>query len=134
MSEIKRKRAANQLQLLLSELVRAEVDDPRVAGVTITEVRLDREMEHATIFVAALAGDRVRDDVLSGLTSAQGFLRRELGRRMHVRRVPALHFYWDAGLAHGERIAQLLDGLHDTGAPAPAAAVEDDDDAVAGPG
>jgi ribosome-binding factor A len=111
MGDIKQKRAANQLQLALSELLRSEVNDPRVAGVTITEVRLDRELEHATIFVAALAGDEAQKDVLAGLASASGFLRRELLHRLPVRRVPVLHFHWDSGLARGERIAQLLDAI-----------------------
>jgi ribosome-binding factor A len=119
MSAIKQKRTATQLQILLSELLREAVDDPRLAGVTVTEVRLDREMEHATVFVAALAGDEVRDRVLAGLTSAQGFLRREIGGRVRMRRTPVLHFHWDAGLERGERVARLLEELHVSDASAP---------------
>lgn len=111
MGEIKQKRTANHLQQVLSELLRDEVDDPRLAGVTVTEVRIDRELEHANVFVAALAGEGARESVLAGLQSAQGFLRREVARRVRIRRAPVLHFHWDAGLERGERIAQLLDAI-----------------------
>jgi ribosome-binding factor A len=132
MSAIKQKRAANQLQMALAVLVRDELDDPRLQDLTITEVRLDRELEHATIFVAALAGDEARDSVLAGLNSARGFLRRELSRRLHVRRAPELHFHWDAGLERGERIGALLDGLQPGPAQAgPPAAPADEADADA---
>lgn len=132
MGEIKQKRTANHLQQVLSELLRDEVDDPRLAGVTITEVRIDRELEHANVFVAALAGDEVRESVLAGLHSATGFLRREVSRRVRMRRAPVLHFHWDAGLERGERIAQLLDAIQPGAAPVVAAAdgaVAEDPDA-----
>jgi len=133
MGEIKQKRTANHLQLVLSELIREVVDDPRLRDVTVTEVRIDRELEHANVFVAALAGEEVRESVLAGLHSATGFLRREIARRVRMRRAPVLHFHWDAGLERGERIAKLLDEIQPSVSPdAPPVddAGDDDPDAV----
>lgn len=111
MSKIRQQRTADQIHRLLSELVRRELSDPRLQAITVTQVSIDRELEHADIYVNALADEARQDEVMAGLTKASGFLRRELSQRMNVRSVPQLHFHWDPRLAHAEEVSAILDSL-----------------------
>ncbi len=105
---IKQERAAHLIHNILSELLMTEVTDPALAGVTVTDVTVDREIEYADVYVHALDD---RDAVMAGLERANGFLRRELAVRTRFRKTPVLHFHWDVALEHGERIDELLDQL-----------------------
>ncbi|RMG89246.1 MAG: 30S ribosome-binding factor RbfA [Chloroflexi bacterium] len=109
---LKQDRMAERIQQILSELFLREVSDPALDGVTITEVRLDAELMYATVYVNALGDESRRDDVMAGLRRASGFLRREVGKRVRLRRTPELHFRWDTTLEQGERLNQLLDTLN----------------------
>lgn len=111
MSGKRRRRVAEQIREVLSELFTFEVDDPRLAGLTIMEVTIDRELMYADIYVSALSGEESRDEVMRALGPAAGFLRRELGKRIRIQHTPELRFHWDETLAHAERIESLLDSL-----------------------
>jgi ribosome-binding factor A len=108
---LKQQRMAERIRSILSDLLLFEVRDPRLQGVTITRVDLDRELVFADVLVNALGDEARRDDVLAGLERARGFLRRELAARVRLRQTPELHFHWDLNLEHGERMNQLLDEL-----------------------
>jgi ribosome-binding factor A len=92
----------------ISLLVRDEVRDPRVSLVTITAVQCSPELDHAKIYFTALADEAEREEILTGLNSAAAFLRRELGKRMRMRRIPELHFQIDRVLEEANRIERLL--------------------------
>ncbi len=111
MSKIRQQRTAEQLRLVLSELFLRELSDPRLHGVTVTEVNIDRELEHADIYVSALGDEARQPDVMAALSSAEGFLRRELASRVRLRKVPHLHFHWDATLAHFQEVESILNNL-----------------------
>jgi ribosome-binding factor A len=110
-SKIRQQRTAEQIRVILSELVLREIRDPRIKDITITEVRIDRELLYADIYVNALGDESREHEVLSALDGANGFLRRELAARLDMRMVPNLHFHWDPTLEHAEHISQLLDSL-----------------------
>lgn len=110
---IKSERVAELILNHLSELLLMETRDPRLAGLTITDVQLDREIEHANIYVNALGEEERKGEVMQGLEKATGFLRRELAQRLRLRRMPELHFHWDYTLAYGNHIEELLDSLRD---------------------
>lgn len=111
MSKIRQERTAEQIQQLLSELFLRAVSDPRVAGVTITEVEIDRELQYATVYVNALGDETREDEVMAGLQSAAGFLRRELAGSMDLRTAPILRFQWDPRLRYVEEVDKLLKEL-----------------------
>jgi ribosome-binding factor A len=111
MSKIRQQRTADQIQTILSELTLRDMRDPRLQGLTITDVRIDRELQYADIYINALGDDSRQGEILEGLERATGFMRKELASRMSLRTVPQLHFHWDATLAHAERISQVLDSL-----------------------
>lgn len=108
---LKQERMAEKIRTILSELLLREVSDPRLHSVTITEVRLDAELNYASIYVNALGDEDRQQEVMTGLERAKGFLRRELGARVRLRTTPELHFYWDTTLEYGERMNQLLNSL-----------------------
>jgi ribosome-binding factor A len=108
---LKKDRMNERIRIILSELLLREVSDPRLQGVTVTEVALDGEMMYANIYVNALADENRQSAVMEGLERAKGFLRREVGKRITTRNTPELLFHWDATLEHGERINQILDNL-----------------------
>lgn len=126
MGKIKQQRVAEQIRTLLSELLLFTVNDPRVQGITMTEVTIDRELQHADIKVNALGDEGRKDEVLAGLASAQSFLRRELGRRLSLRKVPQLHFHWDHSLEQALEVNRLLDTLEIPDQP-PEAAKDSED-------
>lgn len=108
---IKSDRVAELIQTHLSQLLLTDVRDPRLDGVTITEVKLDREIEHADVFVNALGDDSRETEVMAALNKAQGFLRRELAQRLRLRRMPQLHFKWDLILQQANHMESVLDAL-----------------------
>lgn len=114
---IRQKRVAERLQVELSEMLLLELKDPRLHLVTVTNVLIDRELEHANIFVSAMGDAERQTEVLQGLTSAQGFIRRELSRRLQLRRAPEIHFHWDAMPDKVEHVGQLLDQLKEDNQP-----------------
>lgn len=105
-------RVAEQIRRDLAELLR-QVKDPRVAHllplVTVTDIELTPDYAHAKVFYTSLAEASRADDIARGLAKAAGFLRRELGRRLHIHQIPELHFVFDASVERGSHLSQLID-------------------------
>lgn len=112
MSKIRQQRTADQIQLILSELSHRHLSDPRLQDLTITKVTIDRELEHADVYVNALGDESRQEEVMAALQKASGFLRRELSDRIRLRVVPQLHFHWDYSLIHTDEVNEILNRLH----------------------
>lgn len=110
MAEKKRlERLAQQLRTELGALVESEMDDPRVAMVAVTHVRVSPDMRYARVYVSTSGGDGDRKTVLEGLDSAKGFLRGQLSHRLpHLKRTPELTFDYDDSVEKEMRIEELL--------------------------
>jgi ribosome-binding factor A len=111
MSKIRQQRTAEQIQIILSELFQRHMQDPRLQGLTVTQVMIDRELQHANVYVNALGDESMQADVEQALTKAAGFLRKELAARMRIRSIPQLHFHWDFSLAYAAEVDQILENL-----------------------
>ena len=96
----------------LSTILLMEVSDPRLASVSITKVKVDRELAFANIYVSSLEGSQAADEIIAGLKHANGYLRSELAHRIEIRHTPRLRFYWDPSPEHADRIDQLIASLH----------------------
>ena len=96
----------------LSTILLMDVSDPRLATVSITKVKVDRELAFANIYVSSLEGSESSHEILDGLRHAGGFLRHELAQRIDIRHTPRLRFYWDPSPEHADRIDQLIASLH----------------------
>jgi ribosome-binding factor A len=103
------RRVADQIQRELPELIRQEVKDPRVGMLTITEVEVTRDMEHAKVFFTTLGGTAEHDACLQGLQRASGFLRSLLSQRMQLRVVPKLSFVYDTSVERGLQLDRLIE-------------------------
>jgi ribosome-binding factor A len=103
------RRVADQIQRELPELIRQEVKDPRVGMLTITEVEVNRDMEHAKVFFTTLGGTAEHDACLQGLQRASGFLRSLLSQRMQLRVVPKLSFVYDTSVERGLQLDRLIE-------------------------
>jgi ribosome-binding factor A len=96
----------------LAEILLQEVSDPRLAGIFITEVKVDRELTFADIHVSALEGAIRSEDILEGLNHAGGYLRRSLAQRIDLRSFPRLRFHWDPTAERAARIEEIIASLH----------------------
>lgn len=96
----------------ISELMTREIKDPRIGFVTFTRVELSEDLRHAKVFVSSIGAEPEKARALQGLASATGFIRRHLGRALHLRYTPEISFLLDDSLEHGAKIAQILRQLH----------------------
>lgn len=93
----------------LATLVRTELKDPRVAPVTVTRVDVTQDLAYADVYVRTLTGGEADDAAIDGLESAEGYIRRRLGRELRLHRIPDFRFHLDRALEHVQRIESLLD-------------------------
>ncbi len=101
-------RVAEQVRRDLADLIRSELKDPRVGMISLTAVELTPDYAHAKIFFTTLDDEHL-DEVERGLKRATGFLRRELGRRIHIHTLPELHFIYDSSLEYGASMSALIE-------------------------
>ena len=101
-------RLNEQLKREVSELVLRKVRDPRVGLVTITSVEVAGDLGSARVYVRTQDPNDELNESLAGLEAAAPFLRRELGRLLHLRRVPELRFQQDHSLDQARRIEEIL--------------------------
>lgn len=107
-SQIRLQRIADGIRKEISDLLVRDVQDPRVSGITVTDVKVDRELSFADVFVSAVEGQIRSKEVIAGLRSASGFLRRELAARIDLRVFPRLRFHWDPTPEKADHIEQML--------------------------
>lgn len=102
-------RVAEQLRRELSEMIRFGVKDPRVEGVSVTDVEVSKDLSYATVYFSRLEDDpeRIRETT-AALHHAGGFLRRELGKVLRLRHIPELRFTYDRSIAEGMRMDSLI--------------------------
>ena len=105
-------RVADQIRMEVADILMRKIKDPRVHDVTVTDVELTGDLRIAHIFVTTLETGEAERDVFTGLSKASGFVRSELGRRLSLRYLPDVIFKKDVSGPRGDRIMQLLEGLH----------------------
>jgi ribosome-binding factor A len=111
-SQVRLHRIADRIREELSEMVIKEVRDPRIEMIFITDVKVDRELAFADIFISAVEGSQRSQEVLDGLQSAAGFLRYNLAARIDLRVFPKLRFHWDPTPERADHIEKLLASIH----------------------
>ena len=121
-------RVADQIQRDLATLIQMEVNDPRVGMVSVTGVDVSRDLAHAKVYVTVLNSltddESVNDSTLKqpgeldrreveenikALNQAAGYLRTLLSKRLQIRSVPKLEFFYDVSLERGQRLSSLID-------------------------
>lgn len=118
MASYRSDRAGEDILRELTAILRT-VKDPRVTAglLSIVRVDIDNEMAVAKVYVSAMEGIDTAKTAVKGLTSAQGYIRRELGHALHLRHVPELRFIADDSIAYSAHIAKTLNDLKREEAP-----------------
>ena len=112
-SPLRLKRIGDRIRQELSEmLAKGEIHDPRLEGISFTEVNVDRELSYANVFVSAVEGSVRAKDVLEGLETASGFLRKSLAARVELRAFPKLRFHWDNAPENADKIERIIHQIH----------------------
>ena len=114
-SKMRLERIENRIREILSEMLIRDVSDPRVSGAFINDVDVDRELTFATVYVSSLEGQESAKEILAGLESASGFLRKSLASQIPLRTFPRLRFRWDPTPENADKIERLLSDLHSEG-------------------
>jgi ribosome-binding factor A len=112
-SKMRAQRVAERIREEISTMLIQDISDPRLLGIYVTDVQVDRELAYANIFVSAIEGSERWKEILEGLQHAQGYLRRELSQRIPLRTFPRLRFNWDPTYERAENIERLFKTLED---------------------
>jgi len=107
-------RVGDQIRQVISELLsRGEVHDPGVGFITLTRVKVSPDLQVARVYYTSLGDEAARKQTAKALERATGFLRRHVGDRLQLRRVPELQFQFDESVMHQDRVEQILRELHE---------------------
>jgi ribosome-binding factor A len=114
MTRFRKDRVAELLLQAISDIVMLKIKDPRVQGITITEVRMSGDLKSASVYFSSLT-DGKADDHKKGLEKAAGFIRRQLRSELDLKYIPELSFFYDTSFDNFSHINKLLKQLE----PAP---------------
>ncbi len=95
----------------LSQILIRKVADPRLAGLTVTKIKLSSDLRCAKIYVCLMGDEEKATNALEGLNKAKGFIRGELGRNIKLRYIPELIFKWDDSVDYGFHIDHIIDEI-----------------------
>lgn len=104
-------RVGETIKKEISNLLQREIKDPRIGFVSLTRVKVSKDLRYATVHVSIMGDEEAKRVSMEGLTSATGFIRRELWKRLRMRRVPELDFKMDDSIEYGVHISKLLRDL-----------------------
>lgn len=104
-------RLASEIVRQTGQILIQELRDPRLGFVTVTRVKVSDDYKHAKIFVSVMGSKKQKKLSLSGLKSAQGFVQRELSRRIQMRSFPVIHFELDDSIDKAFKITALMDDI-----------------------
>lgn len=103
------KRINEMIKREISVLLLEEIRDPRLKFVTITDVEVSKDLQHAKVFYSYLGNDR--KGVEDALDKAKGFVRRHVGHRVVMRYTPEIQFFYDQSIEYSDRIEQTLEEI-----------------------
>ena len=120
-------RVGDQIRQELSELLaRGEVHDPGIGFITLTRVQVTPDLQIARVFYTSLGDDKARKETAKALGRATPFLRRQIGGRLRLRRVPEIEFRFDESVERQDRIEQILRDLREEEAQRAPSSHDDD--------
>jgi ribosome-binding factor A len=105
---VRRARLREQFRKEVSAILQREMRDPRIGFVSVTDVELSMDMRHAKVFISILGDAEAKAKTMATLGNAQGFVRKELGRRIRLRYIPEILFKLDESIERGVRVQRLL--------------------------
>ncbi len=111
MAGYKTDRVSEDIKREIAAMIR-ELKDPRIQGMlTVVNVEVSSDASFAKVYVSAMEGITTAKTAVRGLTSATGYIRREIGRRLHLRKTPELKFIADDSIEKGMSITRLINSV-----------------------
>lgn len=108
----RQERLSELLKIEISEILLRRVKDPRISSfITITEIKLSKDLRYAHVFVSIYGDEKTKNDTLEGLESAKGFIKNEIGKDLRIRFIPEIIFELDDSLERGDRILKIMKNL-----------------------
>ena len=101
-------RVGEQIRQELSQIIAQQVHDPGVGFITLTRVKVTPDLQLARVLYTVMGDDKQKKETVKALERAIPFLRRLIGSRVRLRRVPDLQFFYDESIEHQDRIEQIL--------------------------
>ena len=128
MANTRPQKVAEQIRIELSELLARDVHDPGIGFITLTKVSVTPDLQLARVYYTSLGDEKAQRETAKALARAMPFLRRQIGARIRLRRVPELTFFFDESIGHTDRIEQILQDLKAEAAARPAPDSDDSND------
>lgn len=111
-NSIKNTRINMEVQRELSQIIRMEVKDPRIHPVTtVVAVQVTPDLKHCKAYISVLGDSEAGKATIEGLKSAEGYIRRELARKVNLRNTPELTFILDQSIEYGVNMSKLIDDV-----------------------
>jgi ribosome-binding factor A len=104
-------RVGDQIQAELASLLTRDVHDPGIGFLTITQVKLTPDLQQARVYYTSIGDDKAKRESARALDRATPFLRRQIGQRLRLKRVPELTFFYDESIEQGDRVERILQEL-----------------------
>ena len=111
-NSIKNTRVNGEVQRELSNIIRGGIKDPRVAPMTsVVAVEVAPELKTCKAYISVLGDEKAQEDTIKGLQSAEGYIRRELARKLNMRNTPEIKFVMDQSIAYGVAMSKMIDDV-----------------------
>ena len=107
-------RLASQMQTEISDIIRRKLKDPRVGFVSVTKAKVSADLSYASVYFSVIGDEGDIERTMTCLVHAANFIRSELGRRLRVKRIPELRFFYDDSSVRGARIEKILKDLKES--------------------
>lgn len=111
-NSIKNTRVNGEVQKELSNIIRGGIKDPRVAPMTsVVAVEVAPDLKTCKAYISVLGDEKAQEDTIKGLQSAEGYIRRELARKLNMRNTPGIKFVMDQSIAYGVAMSKMIDDV-----------------------
>lgn len=112
-NSIKNTRINGEVQRELSQIIRNEIKDPRIAMMTsVTAVEVAPDLKTCKAYISVLGDDKAKEDTITGLRSAEGYVRRLLAKNVNLRNTPEIQFVLDQSIEYGVTMSKLIDDVN----------------------
>ncbi|WP_230399666.1 30S ribosome-binding factor RbfA [Novisyntrophococcus fermenticellae] len=115
-NSIKNTRINGEVQKELSQIIRMEIKDPRIAMMTsVTAAEVAPDLKTCKAYISVLGDEKAKADTLAGLRSAEGYIRKLLAKNVNLRNTPVIQFVLDESIEYGVTMSKLIDDLNQNG-------------------
>ena len=112
-NSMKNTRINGEVQRVLAEVIRGEIKDPRISPLTsVVSVEVAPDLKTCKAWISVYGDEEAQKATLEGLRSAEGFIRKELARRINLRNTPEIRFIVDQSIAYGVNMSKLIDEVN----------------------